>query len=74
MLGLKDIKDLDIEEVFKLILETTDLFSTITKHNGYFTLYGSYMFEFPVHGQFSFAEILKMWNERELKNKEKDKK
>ena len=66
MLGLRHIKDLNIEDVFNLILEETDAYSTIKKHNGYFTLYGSYMFEFPVHGQYSFAEIQKMWNKRQL--------
>ena len=66
MLELRHIKDLNIEDVFNLIQEETDLYSCIKKHNGYFTLYGSYMFEFPVHGQYSFAEIQKMWNKRQL--------
>lgn len=71
MVELRHVKDLNVEDVFMLINETTDLYSTIKKHNGYFTLYGSYMFEFPVHGQYCFAEIQKMWNERDLKlNKE----
>ncbi len=69
MLGLRHIKDLSIEDVFNLIQEETDLYSTIKKHNGYFTLYGSYMFEFPVHSQYSFAQIQKMWNKRQLKLK-----
>lgn len=66
MLGLRHIKDLNIEDVFNLIQEETDAFSVIKKHNGYFSLYGSYMFEFQVHGQYSFAEIQKMWNKRQL--------
>lgn len=64
MIYLKDIKNLNIEDVYGLIQEETDLYSTITKHNGYFTLYGSYMFEFPVHRQYSFAEIQRMWNKK----------
>ncbi len=72
MIGLKDIKNLNVEDVFELIQEQTDLYSTIKKCNGYFTLYGSYMFEFPVHGQYSFVEIQKMWNERSDKLEEKD--
>lgn len=58
------VKTLNVEDVFYLIAEQTDLYSRIKKHNGYFTLYGSYMFEFPVHGQYSFAEIQTMWNNR----------
>jgi hypothetical protein len=61
---LHQVKNLNVEDVFNLIEEETDSFSTITKHNGYFTLHGSYMFEFSVHGQYSFAEIQKMWNKK----------
>ena len=62
---LYTVKYLNIEDVFSLINEITDLYSTIKKHNGYFVLYGSYMFEFPVYGQYSFAEIQKLWNDRD---------
>ena len=59
------VKYLSIEDVLYLINEQTDLYSTIKKHKGYFTLYGSYMFEFPVYGQYSFAEVQKLWNDRD---------
>ena len=72
LIPLHTVKNLNIEDVFMLIHETTDLYSTIKKHNGYFTLYGSYMFEFPVHGQYSFAEIQKLWNNRTIKLHSKD--
>ena len=71
MVSLHNVQQLNIEDVFNLIQEHTDLYSRIKKHNGYFTLYGSYMFEFPVHGQYSFAEIQKLWNNR-TKNQLKD--
>ena len=64
MISLHNVQQLNIEDVFNLIQEHTDLYSCIKKHNGYFTLYGSYMFEFPVHEQYSFAEIQKLWNNR----------
>lgn len=74
MLSLRHIKNLNVEDVFMLINETTDLYNTIKKHNGYFTLHGSYMFEFPVQGQYCFAEIQKLWNSRITKqNQSKDK-
>jgi hypothetical protein len=72
LIPLHTVKNLNIEDVFMLINETTDLYSTIKKHNGYFTLYGSYMFEFPVHGQYSFAEIQKLWNNRIIKQQSKE--
>ena len=59
------VKYLSIEDVLCLINEQTDLYSTIKKHKGYFTLYGSYMFEFPVYGQYNFAEVQKLWNDRD---------
>ena len=59
------VKNLNLLDVLDLINEQTDLYSTIKKHNGYFTLYGSYMFEFPVYGQYSFAEVQKLWNDRD---------
>ncbi len=74
LIPLHTVKNLNVEDVFNLINETTDLYSTIKKHNGYFTLYGSYMFEFSVHGQYSFAEIQKLWNNRTIKLQSKDNK
>ena len=64
MISLHNVQQLNVEDVFNLIQEHTDLYSCIKKHKGYFTLYGSYMFEFPVHRQYSFAEIQKLWNNR----------
>ena len=65
------VKYLNIEDVFSLINEITDLYSTIKKHNGYFVLYGSYMFEFPIREQYSFAQVQNLWNDRDsiLNNK-----
>lgn len=71
MISLHNVQQLNVEDVFNLIQEYTDLYSCIKKHKGYFTLYGSYMFEFPVHRQYSFAEIQKLWNNR-TKHKLKD--
>ena len=61
------VDTLNIEDVFYLIAEQTDLYSKIKKHKGYFTLYGSYMFEFPTNGQYAFAEIQTLWNNRDNK-------
>ena len=71
MISLHNVQQLNLEDVFNLIQEHTDLYSCIKKHKGYFTLYGSYMFEFPVHRQYSFAEIQKLWNNR-TKHQSKD--
>ena len=59
------VKNLNLVDVLDLINEQEDLYSAIRQHNGYFTVSGSYMFEFLIRGQYSFAEVQKLWNHRD---------
>ena len=65
------VKNLNPSDVLDLINEQEDLYSGIRQHKGYFIVSGSYMFEFPISGQYSFAEVQNLWNDRDsiLNNK-----
>ena len=65
------VKNLNPSDVLDLINEQKDLYSAIRQHNGYFTVSGSYMFEFPIREQYSFAQVQNLWNDRDsiLNNK-----
>ena len=59
------VKYLNLSDVLDLINEQEDFYSAIRQHNGYFTVQGSYMFEFPTRGQYSFSQVQKLWNDRD---------
>ena len=65
------VKNINLDDVLDLINEQEDLYSGIRQHNGYFTVSGSYMFEFPIREQYSFAQVQNLWNDRDsiLNNK-----
>ena len=65
------VKSINLDDVLDLINEQEDLYSAIRQHNGYFTVSGSYMFEFPIREQYSFAQVQNLWNDRDsiLNNK-----
>lgn len=65
------VKNINLDDVLDLINEQEDLYSGIRQHKGYFIVSGSYMFEFPISGQYSFAEVQNLWNDRDsiLNNK-----
>ena len=59
------VKSINLDDVLDLINEQEDLYSGIRQHKGYFTVQGSYMFEFPTRGQYSFAQVQRLWNDRD---------
>ena len=59
------VKNINLDDVLDLINEQEDLYSGIRQHKGYFIVSGSYMFEFPISGQYSFAEVQNLWNDRD---------
>ena len=59
------VKSINLDDVLDLINEQEDLYSAIRQHNGYFTVSGSYMFEFPMREQYNFAQVQNLWNDRD---------
>ena len=59
------VKNINLDDVLDLINEQEELYSSIRQHKGYFIVSGSYMFEFPISGQYSFAQVQKLWNDRD---------